>query len=49
MFPYGDDLTKNPTTDLNEPLKMVITDQQGQNDSFWEKVLDIFGFNVGQQ
>lgn len=49
MFPYGDDLTKNPTTDLSDPLKMVITDQQGQNDSFREKVLDIFGFNVGQQ
>jgi len=49
MFPYWDDLTKDATTDLNKPLKGVLTDQQNQNDSFWEKILDIFGFNVGQQ
>ncbi|HMY80942.1 MAG TPA: hypothetical protein PLW93_02190 [Candidatus Absconditabacterales bacterium] len=48
-FPYGDDFTKNPTTDLTDPLKQVVTENQGQNDSFIEQVLKIFGFNVGEQ
>ncbi|MFA7284470.1 MAG: hypothetical protein WC004_01445 [Candidatus Absconditabacterales bacterium] len=46
-FPYGNEFTTAPSTDLTDPLQNVVIEQQAQNDSFVEQILDTFGFNVG--
>lgn len=54
-FPYGTEFeATNPTNsaDPSNPfnaLKTVIIEEQGQNDSFWESILQVFWFNFGQQ
>lgn len=46
-FPYGSEFTNAPSTNLTEPLKNVVIEQQAQNDSFVEQILKAFGFDVG--
>ena len=47
-FPYGDDFVENPSSDPTDLLKTTVIEDQG-NDSFIEQVLQVFGFNVGEE
>lgn len=52
-FPYdiknSDGQIGTPTSDLIDPLQMVVSEGQNSNDSFIEKILKVFGFNIGEQ
>lgn len=54
-FPYGTEFEATDPSNSADPsnpfnaLKTVIIEEQGQNDSFWESILQVFWFNFGQQ